>query len=154
MSKHNKTSVEYLRAQLKKQEEALSIKCNHQKKNGDLNVKWINRDKGLVECRSCGEKYSMEVFVDDQGNISEVALRAVKIVNSMIQQLRASTNSDEEDLVENFGKIAYVVKQVPAKYEDLISALGKNSKKKKKKKQGNSIGGYGDGLSVVRGRRK
>lgn len=152
---NQKSSVEYLRAQLKKQEEALSIKCNHQKKNGDLNVKWIERDKGLVECKSCGEKYSMEVYVNDQGNISDRAVQAVRIVNSMIQQLRASTNNDETDLVENFGKIAYVVKQVPGKYEDLISALGRNSKKKKKNKgRGNSIGGYGDGLSVVRGRRK
>ena len=136
-------NLEKMRAALKKQEQLIAMSCNHQKKNGDLHVKWINEQTGLVECKTCGDRFSMAIF--DEKELE----KAYNTLHSAIQQIRATTSSDEIDIVENFGKIDYALKQVPDKYTNLIDALSKNKKKKNKKKK-NNIGGYGDALQVVR----
>lgn len=137
-------SLDQLRKALKKQEQIIAIKCNHQKKNGDLNVKWVDEANGVVECKTCGDRFSMAIYSEDQ------ASRAIFVVHSMIQQMRGATNANESDIVENYGKIDFALKQIPEKYLDLVDALGKNKKKKKKKNKGSNIGGYGDALAVVR----
>lgn len=145
--KFKKNNLEQLRAQIKKQEQLIAISCNHQKKNGDLNVKWIDEAEGIVQCKTCGDTFSMNIVKSDKLE------NAVKVIHSAIQQIRATTNNDEDDVVENFGKIDYAMRQVPEQYGRLIEALGKGKKKKKKNKK-SSIGGYGDALQVVRNNRK
>ncbi len=141
--KFKKGNLEQLRAAIKKQEQLVAIHCNHQKKNGDLNVRWVNESEGLVECKTCGDQFSMAIFDDTE------LKKAYKVIHSAIQQIRATTNDSEEDIVENFGKIDYALRQIPEEYARLIDALAKGKKKKKKQKK-NNIGGYGDALQVVR----
>lgn len=147
MSKENKQfkkgNLEQLRAAIKKQEQIIAMQCNHQKKNGDLNVRWINEAEGVVECKICSDRFSMAIFDDKE------LKKAYNTIHSAIQQIRATTNAEEGDIVENFGKIDYALRQIPEEYSRLIDALAKGKKKKKKQKK-NNIGGYGDALQVVR----
>lgn len=147
MSKEKKkitnNNLEQMRKAIAKQEKLVAMACNHQKPNGDLNIKWINVDNGDVECKTCGTTFNMSVIND-----KELA-KAQYVIHSAIQQIRATTSDDELDIVETFGKVAYALGQVPEEYSRLIEALGKNKKKKKKKKSSN-IGGYGNALEVVR----
>ena len=145
--KYNTKNLEKLREALKQQEQMLAMHCNHQKKNGDLNVKWIDEASGTVECKTCGDRFSMNLFEEKD------AQKAIFMVHSMIQQMRAVTNREEADIVEKYGKIDFALLQVPGKYQDMVDALARGKKKKKKGgkgKGGNSIGGYGDALAVVR----
>lgn len=141
---YKKGNLEQLRAAIKKQEQIIAMRCNHQKKNGDLNVRWINEQDGLVECKTCGDRFSMAIFDDKE------LKKAYNTLHSAIQQIRATTNDDEGDIVENFGKVDYALRQIPEKYTNLIDALAKGKKKKKNKGKKNNIGGYGDALQVVR----
>lgn len=144
--------LQKIRKALKLKEQELAMKCNHQRnQNGDLHIDWVDADNGIVKCKTCGDVFSMAIFSQEQ------IKNAQFIMHSMIQQLRASTNSDEKAHVETYGKVAYALAQVPEKYNNLVDAMGKNKKKKKKKGNGNnnrSLGGYGDALDIVRQNRR
>ncbi len=93
MGKDNKSQFDAkalvrLRKQVEEQEQILAMHCNHQKANGNLNTKVVDEYNGVFQCKTCGDKFSMVLYGEDE------AKEAIFKVHSMIQQLRAVSRTD------------------------------------------------------------
>lgn len=132
-SKHKKyegrRKLEEMRKHSKKLEKLVAIGCNHQKPNGDLDIKFLDKDKNIVQCRVCGEVFDMGALEKDELQTSFL------VMNSAIQQIRALSTDEDQEAVERLGRIAYAMEQVPEQYRRTMEAFAKGGKKKKNKKK-------------------
>lgn len=131
MGKQNRKQTRAMLINMRKESEKLerlvAINCNHQKDNAsrELDIDFMERDTDLAKCRLCGEIFDMGHF--DQKELR----RAVVTLNSAIQQIRALSTDDDSDAVEQFGRIAYALDQIPKQYKDTTEAFTRGKKKKK-----------------------
>lgn len=124
------------RKESKKLEALVAIECSHQKDNGDLDVDYLDPDTDIVRCRTCDEIFDMGLL--EQKEIK----KAFNTLNSAVQQIRAMSSSSEEDQenVEDLGRLAYAMEQIPKQYKDTLDAFSGRKRKKRNGKGGGKKG--------------
>lgn len=156
VKKQRLQDLQTMRKKSKRLEQQVAMECSHQKPNGDLDVHWVDEGTNTVRCNICDDSFSMEIIDKKELQLAQ------QVIHNAIQQMRALATDDEQEVVENLGRIDYAVAQVPKQYGRLIEALGKGNRGKKKNKNnknkngGNNksgrIAGYEDVFEAV-GRR-
>lgn len=150
MSKHeaqeSKQRISTLERELQQEKMRIAVKCNHRKKNGELNVESTDR-KHVLRCRHCGTKFSIKPFTEQELRDHTFAL------NSAIQQIRSLSNKDtDKALIRELGELAENTKAIGRLYGQTVERVGKKKGKGKGGKKKNSAGQFGGLIEVMKGK--
>ena len=141
--KKRRLSIAERRKLLDKEAKLVTIDCPHIKKNGDFNTRWVNKDKGIVECKECGTVFRLKPETDE-----DIAA-AVKVLHNVLNQCKAFSpkpkSEKEMEYIKKYGKLDYSLSELLSVYNQIKKSYmdGDNEKKHKKHKKYNDSYGYG-----------
>lgn len=130
-------------AKLKKRRALLVMACDHTKKNGELRVDQIDKNRpALVRCTKCGEKFSIAPI--DNTDLT----KAIKTIKNAINQCKIDSVDNDGEMLETLGHTYSGLDAVEVIYANLVATYGKKKKNKNKKnKNRDSFGHYGSPFS-------